>query len=442
MLIFLQNKATVHKVNSLVCNQLKMYRMFQRIINVAILLLSFSSVQAQDSASVLFIGNSYLYVNNLPTMLGALSTSLGDNVMFDSHAVGGATLASHAGNSAAYSKINSEAWDYVVLQAQSQEPSFPDAQVDASTIPYAIQLADSVYTNNYCSEVMLFMTWGRKYGDPQWGPISTFDGMNARLRSAYMRMADSVNGSVSPVGVAWKYVRDNYPTIDLYTADGSHPSYEGSYLAACTFYASVFRKSPVGAPFIGSLSAQVATSLQNAAAITVLDSLDQWNLYPQSEHTQADYSYITTGGTVGFTNLSSGATTYSWDFDNFDTSQDDSPSITYLANGTYTVTLIAESPCDIDSVQYNIEITTVSLNEYSNEYTLKSFGGGVFEITGVGPVEQLKLINLEGREVSFDFSMGVEVLTLTISDNEAGVYLLKIKNSQHVYSIRLPLIKD
>ncbi|MDG1147935.1 MAG: PKD domain-containing protein [Crocinitomicaceae bacterium] len=416
--------------------------MFQKILSVSLLFLNICNAQAQDSASVLFVGNSYVYVNNLPVMLAELSTSLGDNVMFDAHAVGGATLEDHAGNSTTYSKINSEAWDYVVLQAQSQEPSFPDAQVNASTIPYAIQIADSVYANNYCSEMMMFMTWGRENGDPQWGPISTFDGMNARLRSAYIRMADSVNGSVSPVGVAWKYVRDNYPTINLYTADGSHPSYEGSYLAACTFYASIFRKSPVGAPFIGSLSTQVASNLQNAAAIVVLDSLDQWNLHPQSAYTQADYSYVTTGGTVDFTNLSTNATTYTWSFDDFTTSQAENPSNTYLANGTYTVTLLAESPCDVDSVAYTIEITTVSVDKLSKAYTLKSFEGGVFEIVGVGPVDQIKLINLKGQEVAFDFSNGAEALTLDISNNEKGIYVLHIQNSERVYSIRLPLIQD
>ena len=38
---------------------------------------------------------------------------------------------------------------------------------------------------------MMFMTWGRENGDPQWTPISTFEGMNDRLRSAYLRFADS-----------------------------------------------------------------------------------------------------------------------------------------------------------------------------------------------------------------------------------------------------------
>jgi len=250
-----------------------------------------------------------------------------------------------------------------------------------------------------------------------------------------------VNGSVSPVGVAWKYVRDNHPAIVLYAGDGSHPSYEGTYLAACTFYASVFRKSPVGAPFIGSLSAQVAADLQNAAAITVLDSLDQWSLHPMSEYTQADYSYEITDGMVDFTNLSLGATTYYWDFDNINTSQDENPSIIFLENGTYTVTLIAESPCDIDSVEYDIEITTASLNEYSKEYTLKSLGSGMFEITKINPIDEITLINMEGIEVPFYYSNGV-VLTLDISNNETGFYVLKMKNSEHIYSIRLPLIKE
>lgn len=414
--------------------------MFQRILSVTIMVLGLMNANAQDSATVLFIGNSYTYVNDLPAMLGDLSTSLGDNVQFDSHTAGGATLATHAGNTAAYSKINSEAWDYVVLQAQSQEPSFPDTQVDANTIPYAIQLADSVYANNYCSEVMMFMTWGRENGDPQWGPISTFDGMNARLRSAYLRMADSVGGSVSPVGVAWKYVRDNHPTIGLYTGDGSHPSYEGTYLAACTFYASIFRKSPVGAPFIGSLSAQVAADLQNAAAVTVLDSLDQFNLHPMSEYTQADFSYTITDGTVDFTNLSTDATVYSWDFDNAVTSQDENPSVTYFTNGTYTVTLIAESPCDIDSIQYDIEITTASINEYAKDYTLKSIGNGIFEITNINSMDNISVINMEGREVAFESVFG-NSLRLDISSNEPGIYLLRMKNAEGSYSIRLPLVK-
>ena len=73
--------------------------------------------------------------------------------------------------------------------------------------------------------------------------------------------------TVSPVGAAWKYVRDNHPSIDLYTSDGSHPSIFGSYLAACVHYATIYRTSPIGTSFTSSISQSDANILQQAAAL-------------------------------------------------------------------------------------------------------------------------------------------------------------------------------
>jgi len=33
---------------------------------------------------------------------------------------------------------------------------------------------------------------------------------------------------VAPVGRVWRHIRENYPQIQLYSGDGSHPSYIGS----------------------------------------------------------------------------------------------------------------------------------------------------------------------------------------------------------------------
>jgi PKD repeat protein len=391
--------------------------------------------QAQDSASVLFIGNSYTYVNNMPDLLVNLSTSLGDVVEYDSQLQGGAMFSTHAGNSSTYTKINSRAWDYVVLQAQSQEPSFPDNQVNTQTLPFAEQMADSVYANNFCSEVLMFMTWGRENGDPQWAPISTFEGMNDRLRNAYLRMSDSVQGSVSPVGVAWRYIRDNNPTIQLYSADGSHPSLEGSYLAACTFYASIFRKSPVGASFISTLDPLVAAELQDAAALTVLDSLDQWNLRPIDEHTQAEFSYTINGGVVTFANESTKAQTYHWDFGDTQTSTDENPIITYTGNGNYTVTLIAESPCDTDTVMYDVNIGGLGVETISNsDVKIASLGDSQFEAISNEPISNIEVLDVMGRVVertqnsSINLSgqpNGVYTIVVTFNDKRESIRVLK-----------------
>ncbi|MFT5600168.1 MAG: hypothetical protein ACI9N1_000402, partial [Flavobacteriales bacterium] len=232
-------------------------------------------VTAQQK-SALFIGNSYTGVNNLPIMTKDLAFSLGDTLIIDSNTPGGTTFNSHSTNSTTLSKINQQAWDYVILQAQSQEPSFPPAQVASQTYPYAESLVNAINNNNPCTVPLFYMTWGRENGDSQncssYPVICTYDGMQSRLRESYLEMGDDNNAEVSPVGATWKWVRDNYPTIGLYSADESHPSIYGSYLAACVHYTSIYRKSPVGASYISGLSAADALILQQAAQNVVLDS--------------------------------------------------------------------------------------------------------------------------------------------------------------------------
>ena len=79
----------------------------------------------------------------------------------------------------------------MVLQAQSQEPSFSPGQVTNDTYPYAEILVDSIEQIFSCTEPLFFMTWGRKYGDQQncqfYPPICTYAGMQQRLRESYVK---------------------------------------------------------------------------------------------------------------------------------------------------------------------------------------------------------------------------------------------------------------
>lgn len=400
-------------------------------------LLSFSA-SAQDSVSVLFIGNSYIGTNNLPNMVNDLTISLGDEITYTSQTPGGATFAIQAANPGTYVNINSQPWDFVVLQAQSQEPAFSDSQVDTQTLPYAQQLADSVYSNRFCSDVLFFMTWGRKDGDPQWAPISTFEGMNGRLRNAYMRFADSVQGSVSPVGSAWAHIRATYPSLgdSLYVADGSHPSVAGSYLAACTFYASLFRKSPVGASYTAGLSATTSGILQQAAALTVLDSLDQWNLRALSEHTQAQFSSAITGSDVQFTNASTKAQSYSWDFGDASFSTDENPMHTYAASGSYQVTLIAESECDSDTTYSTLLIGTNELEEQSSMVQIVYLGSGHFQVKNAVEASAYQIFTSDGKLVAQSDANGF----FNLSTFGKGLYF--VKTEQDGNNFRLPYFVD
>jgi hypothetical protein len=66
--------------------------------------------------------------------------------------------------------------------------------------------------------------------------------------------------------------------LDLWQEDGSHPNEKGTYLAACVFYATLYRQSPEGLGYTGSLSEDEALLLQKTAADTVLTEPLRWNL--------------------------------------------------------------------------------------------------------------------------------------------------------------------
>ena len=410
----------------------------------SLLLLTSITCFGQENTSVLFVGNSYTSYNNLPVLFQDLSSSMGKTVVVEAKVNGGYTFQSHANDPVTYQKMNASQWDYVVLQAQSQEPSFPYGQVNSQTLPYAVQLADSVQTTSDCSQAMFFMTWGRQNGDPQWDSINTFDKMNSRLRNAYLRFADSSNSSVSPVGVAWKYIRDNHPNIGLYTGDGSHPKPAGSYLAACTFYASIFHESPVGSTFLGGLDTPTAEILQYAAALAVLDSLDTWKLQHQDSLVQV--SFESTLDPIRFSAFFEGNTSYTdsmqWDFGDGSTSMDSNPTHSYAGFGEYTVQLIGYGPCGNDTVSQIILFENTSginqQQEFTNEYLFKRISEDTYEIHAQNNLglSNLKLINLLGQQMNYTLLFKNDS-KMRIQLKQKGTHILSFSIDKAFKAIRI-----
>jgi PKD repeat protein len=354
---------------------------------------------AQDSMSVLFIGNSYTYANDLPNMTRQLAQSMGKQLTVGSKTNGGYTFQNHTADPLTWAAMHQQNWDVVVLQAQSQEPSFPDDQVDTETIPYAQQLADSVAAINACSNVMYFMTWGRENGDPQWAPISTFAGMNQRLYNAYMRMADTTESMVAAAGATWKYVRDNYPSVQLYSGDGSHPSVAGSYLVACTFYTSLFQTPVTGATYTAGLDAQTAAQLQGAADLVILDSLDHFKLHPINEPVQANFTFNEGNGFVQFTNTSIREDQLNWEFGDGNTSTLENPSNQYISNNTFSATLIASNGCASDTVTQDILVQIEELDELAQSgVELREFNHH-FEILSAKQELSYSIYSIDGKLV-------------------------------------------
>lgn len=413
-----------------------MYKNYTSLLLITVLFLS-TTVHAQNSRKVLFIGNSYTQYNNLPNLVAQIATSMGDTLISSSITPGGQTLQGHSTDVATLNAIKQDQWDVVVLQEQSQRPAFSPTQVASDVYPYAKRLVDSIRANNSCTQPMFYMTWGRKNGDaancPFYTPICTYEGMQQRLRESYMDMAQQNNGITAPVGAAWKVVRDSLPNIDLYNPDESHPSLHGSYLAACVFYASIFHRNPHGSSFTGGLSSSDAERLQYFAGKIAMDSLSLW--LQHSSYVYASFTSNPSGLNVSFSNTSLKAVNHNWDFGDGNSSTQINPNHTYAQGGKYTVILTAYNNC-------------------SSERAVDTINNGGVGINHISGIEQPILIAHTGhQEVSFKIAdpsytklfiysiTGALLKTHKIENNTiketqlpTGVYLYKLKGTKNILS--------
>jgi hypothetical protein len=231
-------------------------------------------IDSSPCTRVLFIGNSYTSVNDLPTTFAKLARSGGHRVETGMAADGGATLADHAGSSATATALTSAKWTIVVLQEQSQIPAV-DQLRQTEMYPAARKLVSMV--RNLGAQPMFFITWAHRDGWPQDG-LPDYNAMQAAIDDGYLAIAGEQLAAVAPVGYAWQTLLGQEASPGLWQDDGSHPTEKGTYLAACVFYATIFRESPKGRTYHGALSDAEASTLQQVAAVTVLSDPAKWGL--------------------------------------------------------------------------------------------------------------------------------------------------------------------
>ena len=184
--------------------------------------------QSTDAVRVLFIGNSLTFWNEMPWMTRRLAASLGSKLVTEFNGTSGATLRQHWERGRALRAITERHWDFVVLQPQSSEMSTRPEE----TMKYA-RLFDREIDRTGAKTV-LFVTWNVDAHDSQ-----------SQLTARYVSLAKDLDAALAPVGVAWDELQRQ--GVDLFDPGGTHPNLRGSYLAACVFYATFFRKTPEGA---------------------------------------------------------------------------------------------------------------------------------------------------------------------------------------------------
>lgn len=224
--------------------------------------------------SFLFIGNSYTFYNDMPAIFRGFAEAAGYDVDVTAIAKGGYTLSRFADPADEYGAMVEAAlagekkYDFVILQEQSVLPATEDV---ADFYDAVRNLTERIQALG--AKPILYATWGRKEGA---APLAqngwTNESMTWRLAAAYQAIGDEVCAPISYAGLAFYDVYTHHREIELYDADGSHPSYEGSYLAAATLFARIFDTYPDMVAYHGELSPEVAEVLCDAASKAIFQT--------------------------------------------------------------------------------------------------------------------------------------------------------------------------
>jgi hypothetical protein len=224
--------------------------------------------------SIMWVGNSFFYYNNsMHNHFGSLAraANMTARVRGTSITISGSGIEWHdlesyfrpnaigrysfvGDNEIVFNKPGGQ-YDAVIMMDCSQCPIHP--QLKSTFHEYAKKHSETI--RQYGARPVLFMSWAYK-DKPE---------MTQQLAEEYTLAGNANDALVIPAGLAFAKAIAKRPALELYQPDKRHPSLAGTYLAATTTYAAVYRKSPVGNTYLAGLDAATVHFLQAIAWETV-----------------------------------------------------------------------------------------------------------------------------------------------------------------------------
>lgn len=241
-----------------------------------------------EPKKVLMIGNSLTYTYGIPSILERLAADSKHELKVTAHVAGGKDLDWHSTNPSGHDgltapqQIEKGGFDLVILQDSGRHLVKEDGRVtfDRSVSEYYKAITGK------SMRTMLYMAHPtNKEVDAQFlKPII----------AGYSAKADELGVPCAPVAIAFIRCNEKLPKIALIDAQadrkyalskcGTHQSPFGSYLAACTLYAAIYNRSPVGIPFHSAFDAKTEIPFDVADARAAQEIAWQvWQEY-QKEH--------------------------------------------------------------------------------------------------------------------------------------------------------------
>ncbi len=238
---------------------------------VSAVMTSTTASTAEKKISVLFLGNSYTYSNDMPKMLADIaSNDPGNHVQLEiqSATKQGGTLETLWQDNRIREAFAERRWSYVVLQEQSLWAALPESVEETTTSARKwAELATAVEATP-----VIFASWARQpnsfwYTDRKYSFLGSPRRMQENLDKNAAALAASLRGIVAPVGAAWAAALKDDVTWPLYGPDSHQPTPAGSYLSALVFYQLFTGRSAEDTTFVpAGVSAEAAARLRKFAA--------------------------------------------------------------------------------------------------------------------------------------------------------------------------------
>ena len=256
----------------------KIYCWLRSLLVLSVFGVAPPTIQAED---ILFIGNSFTYVNDLPRMMEAIATSKGKTATTLAVTKGGKGWSYHLAEPATDIALKSKPWSWVVLQDYSLNAT------RAGNVELFLKNGQAFYDRlaheTPAASILLYETWAYSAKHPLFAArtstparLSSPDEMSGEIHKNYAALGARLQTNdsrrvvvVAPVGTAFARCVREHPEINLYAPDFKHPSPAGTYLAALVIYAAAYKDSPLGAAPGRRVDPKEAKLLQEVAESTV-----------------------------------------------------------------------------------------------------------------------------------------------------------------------------
>ena len=193
---------------------------------------------------VLFVGNSFTYVHNVPRLVEGIAASLpGPCIETSMIASGGATLEDHWRSDSVARLIRDGHWTHVVLNDQSTfgEGWWLEGKPRVGTsgrelMEFARRFAEVI--RGAGAKPVLLAHWSDAHAPAR---------DQRALDHLFAKVARATGSALSPAGTAIKHLQARLPGVTPYFTDNHHLSAIGAYLEALVVYSTLADRSPIGA---------------------------------------------------------------------------------------------------------------------------------------------------------------------------------------------------